>query len=677
MTKVILRDGRAAEFRMAENSDQDRRMIRALFESASPESLYFRFFHVVREISEDVLDDMVSADGVRDVTLLCVAGDQALGVGTYNQVDEDKAEVAFLVDDRMQGKGIGTLLLEHLAEIAWQNGFRFFEAYVLYENEKMLNVFLSSGYEIRSEQESGIAHLVLKLGHTERTRALQEAREKLAVAASLVPFFHPQTVAVVGASRDPNGLGHVLFRHILDGGFQGVVYPINPTARSVAGVRALSSLRDVPEPVDLAVIAVPAPQVMSVIDECVEVGVRSVIVISSGFSDDHETGLPNRAEIAGRLRRAGARLLGPNSLGMVNTDPKVRLNASFAPRFPLRGHLAVASHSGALGITILEYASRMGIGVSSFASMGIKADISGNDLLQYWEDDPETEIIALYLESFGDPRKFSRIARRVTRRKPIVAVKGARTDGGVAISPTGSAIPRIRDFLVDALFRQTGIIRVNTLQEMFDVTALLAFSPLPGGNRVAIVTNTAGGAVMAVDALHNEGLRLARPPVDLGTVALADGYRKVLPDVLRDSEVDAVLVLFTPVGVSEDREVADALAEAVREVARDVRETGGTAKPVVANFLMTEDNFVRFIEAGEQRIPVYPFPEQAVRALAKVVSYARYRQSPRGRIPDLNGTDTDRARQIIRRYRPDAAERARVVEWMPHEVCVQAVSYTH
>lgn len=667
MTRVILRDGRAAEFRPARPSDRD--TVRRLFGTASPESLYFRFFHVIREVPDEVIEAMVSADGVNDATLLCMAGDQPLGIGTYNRVDDETAEVAFLVDDHMHGKGIGTLLLEHLAEIAWQNGFRFFEAYVLYDNEKMMGVFLSSGYEIRSEHQSGVAHLVLKLAQTERIRALQETREKLATAASLAPFFHPTTLAVVGASRDPKGLGHVLFRHILEGGFQGIAYPVNPVARSVAGVRAFPSLQELPEPVELAVVAVPPDQVSPVVDDCVKTGVRSVIIITSGLPEEEEKGVPTPAELAARLRRAGARLLGPNSLGLVNTDPNVRLNASFAPRFPRRGSLAIASHSGALGITILEYAGRMGIGVSSFASMGVKADVSGNDLLQYWEDDPETDMIALYLESFGNPRKFSRITRRITRKKPIVAVKGASTEGGTAVSLTGSVLPRARDVLVDALFRQAGIIRVNTLQEMFDVTALLASAPLPRGDRVAIVTNTAGGAVMAVDALHNEGLRMAGPPVDLGTVALADGYRKALPKLLHDPGVDAVLVLFTPVGVSDDREVARALAEALREAASDPAEGNFTPKPVVANFLMTEDNFVHAIDAGVQRIPVYPFPEQAVRALAKVAAYGAYRQKPVGRIPDLEGADTDRARQIIRGHRPDAAERARVVEWMPRELC--------
>ncbi|MDI3326952.1 MAG: GNAT family N-acetyltransferase [Alicyclobacillaceae bacterium] len=671
MTRVILRDGRAAEFRVAENTDRDREIIRALFRSASPESLYFRFFHVVREVSEDVIDRMVRADGIRDVTLLCMAGEEALGIGTYNWVDEERAEVAFLVNDRVHGRGIGTLLLEHLADIAWKNGYKYFEAYVLRENEKMLNVFLSSGYEIRSEQQSGTVHLVLKLAQTERTRALQETREKLAVAASLAPFFHPRTVAVVGASRDPVGLGHILFRHIVEAGFQGVAYPVNPSARSVAGVRAYPSIREIPEPVDLAVVAVPASQVPRVIEDCAGAGVRSVIVISSGLSGAEGEDAQNRAEIARRLRSAGARLLGPNSLGLINTSPSVRLNASFVPRFPLRGKLAVASHSGALGIAILEYASRMGIGISSFASMGHKGDISGNDLLQYWEDDHETEIIALYLESFGNPRKFSRIARRITQHKPIVAVKGARTERGASVSPTGSAVPPARDFLVEALFRQTGIIRVNTLQELFDVTALLGFSPLPEGNRVAIVTNTAGGAVMAVDALQNEGLRLAGAPTDLGTVALAEGYRKVLPEVLRDPEVDAVLVLFTPVGFSDDREVAQAVAEAVREAAQGEGPSG--AKPVVANFLMTEDNFVRFIEAGDRRIPVYPFPEQAVRALAKVVEYAHYRRNPRGRIPDLPDADPDAARRVIRRHCPDAAGRAEGTEWLPAGVCEEVL----
>jgi acyl-CoA synthetase (NDP forming)/RimJ/RimL family protein N-acetyltransferase len=651
VSRVILRDGRVAELRPVRRDEHDRSMVRRLFAKASPDSLYYRFFHAVREVSDKLLDSMLEADGERQYSLLCVAGDRALGIGTYSRIDEEAAEVAFFVDDELHGKGLGTLLLEHLAQTAWRHGFKRFEAYVLCDNRKMLGVFQSSGFEIRRRLESDRYHLVLPLVLTERVRALQDTREKLAVAASLAPVFQPATVAVVGASRDPDSLGHQLLRHIVDGGFQGTVYPVNPSARAVAGVRAFASLRDIPEQVDLAVIAVPAGEVLAVIDDAIAVGVRAVVIISAGFADAGEAGLALEREVTRRLRAAGCRLIGPNCLGLLSTAAQVRLNASFVPHLPAPGGLAVASQSGGLGVAIVDYAQRVGLGIASFVSMGNKADVSSNDLLQYWEDDPAAEIIALYIESFGNPRKFSRIARRVSRKKPVLVVKSARTPASLQVSDARQVARAARDTVVEALFRQSGLIRLDTLQELFDVAPVLAFSPLPQGRRVAIVTNSAGGAVMAVDALRREGLEFVQPVVDLGFEALAEGYRLVLPQVLRDPGVDAVLVLYVPVGRADTAPVAQAICEAVQEVAWDTcRASGETelCKTVIANFLATSEFHVRTLDAGAQKIPVYPFPEQAVRALAKAVQYAEYRTLPQGRIPDLPGIDTETARGVVR-----------------------------
>ncbi len=637
MARIILRDGKVAEFREAIDDEQDRWALRDLFHRVSPESLYFRFFHAVREVSEEFIDSLVHG-GSAVYTLLCVAGDTLLGVGTYTR-QQESAEVAFMVDDRLHGKGIGTLLLEHLAEKAWKVGITQFEAFILEENYKMITVFTTSGYDVISKHDSGMIRLALPLVKTERIRALQEAREKSASAASLVPFFRPHTVAVVGASRDPLRFGHVLFRHILEGEFEGVVYPINPTAKSVAGVRAYARLTDVPEAIDLAVLVVPASQTMQVVEDCLDAGVRAVMITSSGFSERSVEGGILEREVVQRLRSTGCRLLGPNGLGLVNATPEMRLNASFVSHFPLQGKLSIASQSGGLGIAILEYATRLGVGIAHFVSMGNKADVSGNDLLQYWEDDSDTDMIVLYLESFGNPRKFSRIARRITRVKPILAVKGGRTS--VA-----------EDAFVAALFSQAGIIRLDTLPELLDVAAFLAYQPLPKGRRVAILTNTAGGAVMAVDALLQQGLELVHAPIDLGFEGLAQGYRAVLPQLLHDSAVDAVLVIFVAIGTSDTAEVIRAVAEAVREA--DFMEQANniaTRKPILANFLMTGEDSARVLDASTRKIPIYPFPEQACRTLSKVVGYAEYLSRARGHEPDLATMRGDDARMHVRQAR--------------------------
>ena len=619
-------------------------MLRELFRGVSATSLYYRFFHAVRGVDDAKIAEMLLSRLPDTFAMLCISGDAIIGISHFLRTDPEAAEVDFVVDERFHGYGIGTLLLEEMAQVAWREGLRRFEAYVLQENVKMIEVFRNSGFEVHQHYDPGdysTVRMVLPLAETERGRALHDAREQMAAAASLRPFLHPETVAVVGASRDPTHLGHALLRHILESGYTGAVYPVNPSAHAVAGVRAYARLADVPEHVDLALLLVPAAQVQDLVTECIEAKVGGVAVLSAAFGEAEERLLERK--IAERLREAGIRLLGPNCFGLLSTSQEVPLNASFAPAMPSRGRLAVASQSGALGVAILDYASRMGLGVSSFVSLGNKADISGNDLLQYWEKDPDTSLVALYLESFGNPRKFTRICRRLTREKPVLVVKGARTEEGAAVSEAGDA-PRDRTFA--GLFRQAGIIRADTLEELFDVAALLDQGPLPAGGRVAVLTNSAGGAVITVDSLPREGLELARPPVDVGFDALPDRYRRALPELLRDPAVDAVIVLFIPVGRSASADVAESIAAAVAEVAA---ESGGATKPIVANFLLPPDGRTfDWVETCCQRIPVYPFPERAVRALGQAVRYARHRAQPHGRIPDLAGCDAAAARDILR-----------------------------
>ncbi|MCY0896664.1 MAG: GNAT family N-acetyltransferase [Alicyclobacillaceae bacterium] len=649
MARVILRDGLVAELRKVRSTDADFALIQELFENTSPESLYFRFFHAIKSVDETTIRAMIG-DDERTLALMCLHEDKAIAIGNYMGTDDGVAEVAFLVRDDSQGRGIGSLLLAHLAEAAWLNGIRVLEAHILRDNYRMLQVFRASGFELTSETDGSSVRLVWALGRHEPSRVLQETRERLATSASLHPFFHPETVAVVGASRDPIALGHLLLRHLLEGEFTGAVYPVHPSARAIAGVRAYPLVSAIPETVDLAVIAVPALGVEEVVEDCLRAKVKAVMILSSGFAEAGPQGLERERMIRDKLRAAGCRLIGPNGLGLVNTSPAVRLNASFAPALPKCGRVGIASHSGALGIAILEYASRVGVGVSSFVSLGNRADVSGNDLLQYWETDAETDIILLYLEAFGNPRKFSRIARRLSRQKPMLAVKSGRSPASLFASHRIGPSLVHDDETFAALFRQAGIIRVDTLQELFDVTALLATPVVASGDRVAVVTNTAGGAVLTADMLTRDRLRLMQPVINLGFEALADSYREVLPAVLRDESVDAVVVLYTPVGPSDESAVVEALGAAIREVREEARIQGKTfAKPVVANFLFTGEYMVRYIKVDDAyRIPIYPFPESAVRALARVVEYHEYRRSPIGRVPDIEGMDGSGARDYVR-----------------------------
>lgn len=653
LTRIILKDGRVAEMRLARNDEQDRALIHDLGNRVSKESLYMRFMHMVAELRDDFITTMIGDGGDNGAALMCLAGNQLLAVGNYIRVDETSAEVAFLVDDHIQKKGIGTLLLEYLADVAWNHGILRFEAYVLRENYQMLGVFRASGYELVSEFESDTLHLYLSLTHTEKFRSLREQREKRATIASLHSFFEPKTIAVIGASRDPLSLGYLLLKNILQNEFTGTVYPVNPTATSVSAVKAYPSIQAVPDTIDLAIIMVPITQVLGTVDDCIQAGVSAVMIISSGFSDATVEGRNLEQAILRKLRETGRRLIGPNSLGFINTQSNFHFNASLAPIMPAVGSIAVASHSGALGIAVLDYATRIGVGVSSFVSLGNRTDVSSNDLLQYWEDDDNTQVIVLYLESFGNPRKFWRITRRIARNKPIIAVKSARTASALEISKTRLNTLAARDVAVDALFRQAGIIRVNTLQELFDVAAILSFVPLPRGRKVAVVTNTAGGAVITVDTIVREGLEFIGPVINLGFEALAESYREVLPQVLKDPAIDAVVVIFTPVGSTDEEGIIQAITSAIEEAAieAEVDETGQPIlKPVVANFLWKGDFLVRYIQAGPQRVPVYPFPEHAIRALSKVVAYAEFKEKEQGVTPVFEDVDLEAIRALVRQF---------------------------
>lgn len=476
--------------------------------------------------------------------------------------------------------------------------------------------------------------------------------------------FRPRSVAVIGASRRRGTLSGEIFHNLLSRGFTGAVYPINPTAKVVQSVRAYARLQDVPDPVDLAVVVVPATQVPAAIDDCIEKRVGAVLVITAGFAEVSAEGRAVQDELVRKLRAAGIRMVGPNCLGIINTDPEIMLNATFAPTWPPTGAVAFSSQSGALGQAILDYARELRVGVRQFVSIGNKADISGNDLLEYWEHDPQTRVILLYLESFGNPRRFMQIASRVARHKPIAVVKSGRTEAGAraASSHTGSLAGL--DVAVDALLGQAGVLRVDTIEELFDLAMLLANQPVPAGNRVAILTNAGGPGIMATDACESRGLRVAplqpateaalraflpreasvRNPVDMIASASAESYEQALRLLLADPGIDAAIVLFVPPIVTGAFDVATAIRRAGAD-----RDDDQQKKPILSCFLGTHGIPEGLSTLRDGHFPSYPFPEAAAIALSRALSYGRWLQREPGRIPELAGIDRARAAAALSR----------------------------
>jgi len=665
--RLVLRDGSVASVRMAAASDRE--SIRRFFHELSPDSRRKRFF-TPTEPSDGVIERMAdSSDPHHGLSLIVhrlrSEDLRPIAVASYLAVTAKIAEVAFAVDDSFQGKGLASLLLERLAILAAENGFEKFQASALADNGPMLEVFRDSGFAIRSRTTAGVVELQLSLVPSSEGVRTAEARDRLATAASLMPMLTPASVAVIGVSRDPFSIGRRVFDALRAGGFSGPIYPVNPHIGTVDGVPVFRSARDLPNGTDLAVVVVPAPAVLPVVNDCAAAGVKSLVVISAGFAEAGEAGRALQRELVERVRNHGMRMVGPNCMGLLNANDKIRLNASFSPIMPPAGRVSLLSQSGALGIAILELASERHVGLSTFVSVGNKADVSGNDLLQYWEGDAETSVVLLYLESFGNPRRFARIARRIGRHKPIVAVKAGRTQEGSRAAGSHTAALAARDVAVEALFQQTGVIRADTIDEMFDVAACLDLQPLPAGRRVAIVTNAGGPGILAVDACVAAGLevigfrdatreRLAAflpaeasisNPVDMVASAGPDEYRRTIEIALTSDDTDALIVIFTPV----DRRHEAATIAAIAEGISAGRRAGTTTKPVLA-CMMAETGALVPLDLAPlpERVPVYPFPENAARALGKIAAYADWRSQPPAlfwSFDDIRGGD---ARELCR-----------------------------
>jgi acetyl coenzyme A synthetase (ADP forming)-like protein len=639
---VVLRDGSTARVRPVRPDDQPR--LYDFLHSLSESSRHSRYLGTIGDdlLKREALRQSVN-DGGGHCGLIATLGkeDKIIGHAEYvvrsDAPGADRAEVDFAIVDAWQGLGLGTILLGQLAQIAALRGIRRFDAVVLPENHQMLAVFRESGFPIQTH--AGVGEMLVEFP-TELTAAATERFEKrdaTAAASAASALFRPRSVAVIGASRRRGTIGGELLHNLLDYEFQGAVLPVNPNAPVVQSVVAYADVEVVPGPVDLAVIAVPAAHVVQVAEACARKGVRALVVISAGFAETGAEGRARQGDLLRVCREAGMRLVGPNCMGIINTDPAVRLDATFAPTTPRRGRIAFMSQSGALGLAIMDYASKLGLGLSTFASVGNKADISGNDLICYWEQDQNTDVILLYLESFGNPRKFSRIARRVARTKPIVAVKSGRSPAGARATGTHTgALIAASDVTVDALFRDAGVIRTDTLGEMFDVALLLALQPPPKGRRVAILTNAGGPGILCADTCESEGLEITplasetqaalravlasdasvANPVDMIASATADQYREAIRIVGRDADVDALVVIFIPPLVTRAEDVARAIMDGARAIDGE--------KPVLTVFMQSH-GVPSELESGYVRVPSYAFPEQAAIALARVARYGEWR----------------------------------------------------
>jgi acetyl coenzyme A synthetase (ADP forming)-like protein len=645
--RAILADGSSIRIRAI--VPEDREKLIDHFHRLSPESAYFRFMAPKKKLTEKDLDRFTVLDYVRNFALVAARLDhgeeRVIGVGLYAAAGgehPDRAEVAFTVDDEHQGRGAGTLLLEHLVRIAHANGISRLEADVLASNFRMLEVFARSGFVVSHSTEAGVVRLWFNIEETEQFLSRSLHREKLAAAQSVARLLNPRSVAVVGASRDTKKIGGAIVANLKRAGFGGPIYPINSHTLELQGLKSYSNLKAVGAPIDLAVICVPAQAVESAIKECAAIGAHGVVVISAGFSEVSADGRAVQDRLVDLVRSSGMRMVGPNCMGILNTDPAVALNATFAPTMPQPGNIGMLSQSGALGIAILDHARGRNIGLSSFISAGNNADVSSNDMLAYWADDPRTQAIVLYLESFGNPRKFARLAPAVAQRKPIVAVKSGRSTAGRRAAMSHSASLANLDIAVEALFEQTGVIRTNTLEELFDVVALLSMQPVPAGPRVGVVTNAGGPAILLADACEARGLRLPEldaatvaelrsflspragfsNPVDMTAAVGGAEFARAMGVVANDPNIDSLVVIYIPPMVTEPAEIARGIASGTAAVPAD--------KPVACVFMTSEQAPAELAGGPRGALPCYKFPENAAIALEAANRYGRWRSKPRG-----------------------------------------------
>ncbi len=637
---VLLLDGRTARVRPTRHDDEP--ALVEFYEQVGDESRYLRYFAPHPQLTRAELDRMIHPDLDDEVSLVLVAEGSIIALGTYSVTLPGEAEMAFLVADAHHGRGIGALLLEHLAQVGREQGISKFVAEILPENGGMIQTLRAAGYKIRMGRAvEGYMWCEFSIQNTDGAVGVMLDREHRAEALSMQRFFDVRSAVVVGASDKVDSIGWLLVHNIIFSGFTGRVFAVNPNVDTVLGLHAYNSITEIPQDVDLAVIALPAHLVEGAVQECAAKGVRGLVVISSGFAESGEDGGRLQDELLASVRAQGLRMIGPNCLGVITTAPGISLNASLSTVMPAAGRVGFFCQSGALGVAILSTVARRGLGLSSFVSAGNRADVSGNDMLQYWEEDPNTQLVLLYLEALGNARKFSRLARRVGRHKPVIAVRSGRRIGRASSTPgfhDTSAPPEA----VDALFRQSGVIQVDTLDAMFDVAQLLAYQPLPSGARVAVVGNSDGLELLAAEAAWAGGLTVVQSR-SLGVTASADDYATALQQVIAAPGVDAVVVLYASVVRTPGDDVARVLVEA----------STSSSKPVASTFLGQEGMpaVLQVVDAdgvpGPGSVPSYRTAEGAVRAMARAVDYAAWLNSPQTPLRTLENIDEDGARAMV------------------------------
>ncbi len=662
---ALLADGVTVQIRPAEPGDLD--AVRQMHEAMSPENSYLRFFSLSKVAGGREARRVCRPPAADHLTLLAWLGGELVGVASYECTGRpESAEIAFAVADHVHGRGVAMLLLEHLVSAARGRGVRAFTAETLAENFAMLRVFADTGLHPRRRLADGVTELTFDLpgGDADpgwdRYLDAVSVRESHADVQSLRHLLAAESVAVVGASRRPGSVGQSILHNIITGGYQGRLYAVNPHAVQVDGITCLPSVAELPEPVDLAVVAVPAAAVTGVAQECGRRGVRALVVITSGLS------AAAGAALLAACRQHGMRLVGPNCFGVA--VPAIRLDATFGARHPAPGRAGLAVQSGGIGVALLGHLSRLGIGVSSFASLGDKYDVSGNDLLTWWDQDPGTELAVLYLESFGNPRKFARTARRASAEMPVLTVHAGRSPAGQRAAASHTAAAATTLVTREALFAQAGIIATRDIGELLESAALLASQPVPAGGRIAVVSNAGGAGVLAADACADAGLRVATlgpatqrelsrilprgavvaGPVDTTAAVTADAFRQCLEQVAADEAVDAVLALTVPTAIA-DLVPAAAAADA--------------GKPLVLTVLDQSDA-IRLLPrtpGGPLRVPAFAYPASAARALAHAVQYGAWRARAPGHVPEFGGLRPDVARALIRAFLAGAPEGG----WLP------------
>jgi acyl-CoA synthetase (NDP forming)/RimJ/RimL family protein N-acetyltransferase len=662
---ALLSDGSTIEIRPAQSEDADD--VREMHQQMSPYSAYFRFFSFSQQAPEREAQRLCRPEGPDHAALLARLDGQLVGVASYEPTQRPGvAEIAFAVSDEMHGRGVATLLLEHLVSLARQRRLTAFAAETLPENVAMQRVFADAGLPVERQFADGVIELTMPLpGHDggsldDYLDAVAD-RASQADVASLRHLLRPESVAVIGAGRHRGSVGREILHNIVSGDFAGPVYAVNPHGRSMEGLSCLASVADLPPGVDLAIIAVPPAEVPVVAAECGRRGVHALIVITASLGS-------GGADLLAICRRYGMRLVGPNCFGVAS--PSAHLNATFAAGRPAAGSTGLVMQSGGIGIALLEHVSRLGTGVSSFVSVGDKYDVSSNDMLTWWEQDGQTRLAVLYVESFGNPRGFARTARRVGQKLPVLTVIGGRSVAGqraAASHTAASATPLVTQ---EALFGQAGIIAAHSLGELVDAAALLASQPLPAGRRVAIVSNAGGTGVLAADACWESGLtvavlgavtqrRLARllpagaavaGPVDTTATVSVGDFRDCLQAVAADNGVDAILAIGVPTAVAD-------LSEAVL--------TAPVSKPMAAVLLDRAEAVTvadRAVRSGqpiadlEPRLPIYSYPENAARALGHAASYREWRDSQHGQVPELADVDAAGAHALVAAFLADRPE---------------------